>query len=131
MAYPNKTIHEIGWGSYLAAAAITIYQRVKFVAPASSDGKPSIDVCAIGDRADGVAMAPIASGAWGPVRFLNAPGEQFGVASGSIGIGVAVYTAAAGRVSVVTGGGALLCGKSTSTGADGGVVTYTPIGAAA
>lgn len=130
MAYPNKTINELGFGSYQAAAAITIYQRVKFVTPASTDGKAKIDVAAIGDHADAVAMTAIASGDWGPVRFLNSPGEQFGICVGNIAVGGAVYTAATGYVSAVTGGGALLVGKATCAGYDGGTITYavnTPI----
>lgn len=132
MAYVNHTINEAGsnFGSYQAAAAIAIYLRTKFVTPASVDGKAKIDVCDIGDHADGVAMAPIASGSWGPIKFLNGGGEQFGVCVGTIAVGGAVYTAALGKVSAVTGGGALLVGKATCAGYDGGVITYavnTPI----
>lgn len=130
MAYPNKSINELGFGTYLAAAVIAIYLRCKFVTPAGPDGKASINVCDIGDHADVVAMAPIASAGYGPVRFLNSPGEQFGVCVGTVAVGDPLYTAAAGKVSSATGGGALLIGKATCAGADGGVVTYsvtTPI----
>jgi hypothetical protein len=127
MAYPNKSINEGGFGSYLAAAALAIYLRVKFVAPAGADGKASLDVAAIGDTADAVTLAPIASGAYGPVKFLNAPGETYGVCVGTIAVGGAVYSAAAGKVSAVSTGGAILIGKATCAGYDGGVITYAPI----
>lgn len=133
MAYPNHTINEGGsnFGSYQATAAdIAIYLRVKFVTPASVDGKAKISVCDIGDHADGVTMVPVTSGLWGSIKFLNGGGEQYGVCVGTIAVGGAVYSAAAGKVSAVTGGGALLVGKATCAGYDGGVITYavnTPI----
>ena len=127
MAYPNKSINEGGFGSYLAAAVIAIYLRCKFVAPAGADGKASINVCDIGDNADVVNIAPIASGAYGPVKFLNAPGETYGICVGTIPVGAPVYTAAAGKVSAASGGGALLIGKATCAGYDGGVITYAPL----
>ncbi len=127
MAYPNKTINETGFGSYLAAAAIAIYLRCKFVTPAGVDGKASINVCDIADNADVVAMVPIASGAYGAVSYLNRGGEQYGIASGTIAVGAPVYTAALGKVSAASGGGALLVGKATCAGYDGGVVTYAPV----
>lgn len=131
MAYPNKTINEGSFGSFQAAADILLYQRVKFTTTAGSDQKPKIDVAGIADRAVGVAMQPISSGNFGTIKFLNSPGEQFGLASGSVTIGAAVYSAALGKVGVATGGGALLAGTATCTGADGGSLTYLPINATA
>lgn len=131
MAYPNKTINEGSFGSFQAAATILPYQRVKFTTVAGGDQKPKIDVAGIGDRAIGVAMQPIASGSWGTIKFLNSPGEQYGICTGDITIGVEIYSGALGKVGVATGGGALKCGVSTCTGADGGAVTYVPINATA
>lgn len=131
MAYPNKTINEAGFGSYLAANLIALYTRCKFVTPAGSDGKAKIDVAAIGDRAAVVAMQPIAAGAYGTVRYLNSPGEQFGICVGTIPVGSPVYSAASGKVSVVSTGGALLLGVATCDGFDGGVVTYSTYSVAA
>jgi hypothetical protein len=126
MAYDNATINEGGYGSYLASEAITLYQRLKFVTGSSPDGKPSLAVAAIGERGDCIAMQPIASGAYGTVRFLNAQGEQFGQASGTIALGGDVYTAASGAFSAASGGGALLVGRATTAGYDGGPFTWIP-----
>lgn len=126
MAYTNKTINEGAgnFGSYQAAAAFAIYLRGKFVTPASADGKAKIDLAGVTETTDVVAMTPIASGAWGTVRFANSGGEQFGVCSGTIAIGALVYAAASGKVSADSSGGALLLGRATSAGFDGGVITY-------
>ena len=129
MSYSNKTINDGPYGSFQADPAnadIGIYVRCKLATPsaATPDGKPTLVVCAIGERADVITMQPIAAGAYGAVKFANAGGEQFGIMSGACGIGVALYTAAAGAVSTTSSGGALLCGKSTSAGYPGKVVTY-------
>lgn len=134
MAYVNCTIDEGGFGSFQcdAAGALTLYQRVKFTTTAdSAGGKPTIVACAATERAIGIVMQPIAVGAFGTVRFNNAQGEQFGISSGTIGLGVAVYGAAAGAVSAASGGGALLLGISTTPGFDAGPLTYLPSVAAA
>lgn len=133
MAYPNTTINEGGFGSFQSDTAanvtIGIYIRVKFSTnknTLSADGKPTLLVAAIGDRGVAVAMQPIAAALTGTVRFLNAEGEQKGIASGSIPVGSAVYTAAAGKFSVVTTGGALFVGYATTDGFDGGPFTWMP-----
>ena len=126
MAYVNATINEGGYGSFLASEAISIYQRVKFVTGSSPDGKPSLAVCAIGERGNAIAMQPISSGLNGTVRFLNAQGEQFGNASGTIALGATVYTAASGAYSSTSGGGALAVGVATTAGYDGGPFTWIP-----
>lgn len=126
MAYPNCTINEGGYGTFLASEAISLYQRVKFVTGSSVDGKPSLAVCAIGERGDAIAMQPIASAAYGTVRFLNAQGEQFGLASGTIALGATVYTAATGKFATASGGGALAVGVATTAGYDGGPFTWIP-----
>lgn len=135
MAYVNATINQGGFGSFQAdaAGAIALYQRVLFTTTAGSDGsgKPTIVVAGVADRTIGVAMQPIAVGAQGTIRFQNAQGEQFGLATGTIGLGVAVYSAALGRMSTVSTGGALLMGISTTPGFDGGVFTYIQNAAAA
>lgn len=127
MAYSQCSIVEGGKGSFQAStdAAITLYQRVKFTTTADGAGaKPTIVACAATERAIGVAMQPIAVGAFGTVRLINAPGEQYGIALGSIGLGVALYAAAGGKVSTSSGGGALRVGISTVAASDGGPVTY-------
>jgi len=127
MAYVNATIVQGGMASFQASvdADIPIYTRVFFTTTAdSAGGKPTVKACGATDRAIGVAMQPIAIGAFGVVRLANAQGEQYGLASGSIGLGVAVYQAAAGKVTASSGGGALRIGVSTTPGFDGGPFTY-------
>ncbi len=131
MAYPNATINDGSYGTFLAAAAITLYQRVKFVAPASPDGKPSIDVCGVTERGDGIAMQPIASGEYGVIKFLVSPGEQFGQAIGTIAVGGAVYSDVTGFFSGASHDSNVLIGVATSAGADGGPFTWIPRVAAA
>lgn len=127
MAYVNATINEGGRGSFQcdAAADIAVYQRLLFTTTADAHGgKPTLVIAGATDRATCVALQPILKGAFGTVRFLNAQGEQYGIASGSIGLGVPVYGAAAGKLTASSGGGALRCGISTSPGFDGGPFTY-------
>jgi len=123
-AYSNKTINPNSEGTFQAAEAIALYARVKFNTSPDNSGKPKIVYADAADVAIGVAMEPIADGAFGLIRFLNAPGEQIGLASGTIGLGVSIYGAADGKLSTVTSGGAKLVGVSTTTGADGGTLTY-------
>ncbi len=135
MAYPNRTINDGPYGSFMAdptAAALGLNVRCKFVDPSTTspatttpDGKPILQLCSATERADVITLQPIAAGAYGSVKFANAAGENFGVMSGNIATGVAIYGAASGKVSASSGGGALLIGKATSLGADGGGVTYT------
>ena len=122
--YSNKTINILDMGTFQAAEAIALYARVKFNTTPDSSGKPKLVYADAADVAIGVAMEPIADGAFGLIRFLNAPGEQYGLASGTIGLGVAIYGAADGKVSTATGGGAKLVGISTTPGANGGTLTY-------
>lgn len=126
MAYPNCTINEGGFGTFQATGAINIYDRCKFTTPADADGKAKISVAAIGERGDVIAMQPIADGAFGTVRFLNAQGEQFGNATEAIAVGGDVYTAANGDFSTTSGGGALLVGRATSAAAALGPFTWIP-----
>lgn len=123
MAYVNTSINQGGEGTFLASTAISLYQRLTFVTGTSGDGKPSLAVATNLDRAVAVAMQPIASGAYGTVRFLNAPGEQFGLASGTIALGATVYAAAAGKLSTVATSSNIV-GIATSAGFDGGPFTY-------
>lgn len=126
MAYPNVTINEGGFGSYECAATVALYTRCKFATSASSDGKAKITPAAVGERGNVIAMAPGGTGDQITVRFLNAEGEQFGIASGDIGVGVPVYTAADGQYSAASGGGAVLVGLSTTAGYDGGPFSWIP-----
>jgi hypothetical protein len=124
MSYVNATINESGWGTFLASADITLYQRLKFVTGSSVDGKPSLAVAAHTERGDAIAMQPIASGNYGSVRFLNAPGEQFGNANGTIALGADVFTDDLGAFNAVQPSGGLLVGRATSAGFDGGPFTW-------
>lgn len=126
MAYPNLTINEGSFGTFLASADIALYQRLKFVTGASADGKPSLAVASHTERGDAVAMQPIASGAYGTVRFLNAPGEQFGNSNGTIALGGDVFTDDLGAYAGVQPSGGLLVGRCTSAGFDGGAFTFIP-----
>lgn len=124
MAYVNATINQGGFGSFQvdAAGALSLYQRVKFSTTASSNsGKPTLVVANGTDRAIGVVMTPAAAGFHTTIRFLNSQGEQFGIASGTIGLGVLVYAGAAG---VLAATGTLVVGISTTAGFDGGAFTY-------
>lgn len=127
MAYPNCTLNEGGYGTFLASEAITLYQRVKFVTGSSGDGKPSLAVAGVTERGDAIAMQPIASGAYGTVRFLNAQGEQFGIASGTIALGGTVRTAAAGAFRTDSASSNVVVGVATSAGYDGGPFTWIPL----
>lgn len=127
MAYPNATINDGGYGTFLASEAITLYQRLKFVTGSSADGKPSLAVAGITDRGDAIAMQPIASGEYGTVRFLNAQGEQFGNANGTIALGGDVWTDALGAFKAATGSSAVLVGRATTAGYDGGPFTWIPL----
>ncbi len=127
MAYPNCTINDGGYGTFLATETINLYDRVKFVAPASPDGKPSISIAGITERGDAIAMQPIASGEYGTVRFLNAQGEQFGNSVGTIAVGGSVYTEAAGDFGGTSHDSNLKVGVATSAGADGGPFSWIPL----
>lgn len=129
MPYPNKTINDGPYGSFMAdpgQAALGIYRRCKFVDPTTltPDGKPLLQLCSATERADVITMAPIAAGQYGPVKFANGGGEQKSFCVGSVESGTAIYAAAAGAVTGSSAGGALLTGKTTSTGRNGGPVVY-------
>ena len=134
MAYVNATININGYDTFQsdAAAAIALYQRCHFSTTADNNGaKPTLLVSGIADRATVIAMEPIAISTatvfnFGTCRFLNAQGEQYGLASGTIGVGAAVYSAASGKLSTSSGGGAILLGIATSAGYDGGPFTWLP-----
>ena len=136
MAYVNKTINDGPYGSFMEdpnGSAIGIYVRCKFAAAsgATLDGKPILQVCSATERGDVVTMQPIAAGAYGTVKFMNAPGEQYGWMAGNVTEGSAIYAEASGKVGTATAGGALLIGVATSAGSDAGYCTYTPNAAAA
>lgn len=134
MAYPNTTILESRFGSFVCdtAGALTIYQRVKFsTANVDNSGKPTIVAAGATDRAIGVCMQPIAVGLAGTISMLNGPGEQFGIASGPITAGALVYAAASGQVTASSGGGAYLAGIATTNGYDQNPFTYMPLTAIA
>jgi hypothetical protein len=124
MAYPNCTINDASYGTFLANEAITLYQRLKFITGSSGDGKPSLAVCGVTEKGDCIAMQPIASGDYGTVRFLNAPGEQFGQSIGTIALGGDVYTDVTGFFSGASHDSNVLIGRCTSAGADGGPFTW-------
>jgi hypothetical protein len=133
MAYPNKTINTGPFGSFMAdpeGSALAAYARCKFVNPAGAtkDSKPILQLCSATERADVITMQPIAAGAVGTVKFANSAGEQYGLCVGTIAsAGVLLYGGANGKVTAASGGGAVVVGKSTSPGADAGVVTYAPV----
>ncbi len=132
MAYPNKTINDGPYGSFMAdpnGATLGIYTRCKFADPTTvtPDGKPILQLASGTEQAQVVLMQPIAAGAYGTVKFLNAGGEQFGIMAGNIASGTLLYAAANGKVTASSAASALKVGTTTSTGADGGPVTYTPM----
>lgn len=122
--YSNKTINPGSDGTFEAAEAIPLYARVKFNTTADDSGKPGIILADGTEVAIGVAMEPIANAAYGLIRFLNAPGEQFGLASGTITLGATIYAATDGKVTASSAGSAKVVGIATTTGADGGTLTY-------
>lgn len=127
MAYVNATIDEGSNGTFqndtAAAVAIPLYSRVKFSSnkDTSRAAKPTIILATASDRGVGVAMQPIAVGSFGVIRFLNAPGEQYGVPTGTIAAGALVYTAAAGQIAP---SGTVVAGYATTDGFAGGPFTY-------
>lgn len=136
MAYVNATINEGSRGSFQVdvTGALSLYQRVKFstvASPGDNSGKPTLIASGATDRAIAVVMQPGAVGAFINVRFLNAEGEQVGIASGGITLGALVYQGAAGVLTATAGGGALVAGVATTPGFDGGAFTYMPQPAAA
>jgi hypothetical protein len=130
MAYPNKTINDGPYGSFMAdpeGSALGIYTRCKFVtSSATPDGKPILQLASATEVAQVVLMQPIAAGAYGTVKFINCGGETYGQMTGNIALAAALYAAANGKVSSSSAGSALFVGTTTSTGNDGGPVTYTP-----
>lgn len=130
MAYPNCVANDGPYVTFMAdpnGSGIGIYIRCKFAAASSAtpDGKPILQICGVAEREDVITMQPIAAGAVGVCKFANAGGEQFGQMAGSCTEADALYTQAAGKVGTATGSGALLTGKATMAGSDGGPVTYT------
>lgn len=131
MAYPNKTINDGPYGSFMAKpgeAALGIYVRCKFTDPTTStpDGSPVLELASATERADVVTLQPIAAGAYGSVKYLNSGGETYGRMVGTVASGTQLYAAASGKVTAASGGGALKVGKTTTTGRDGGAVCYAP-----
>jgi hypothetical protein len=130
MAYPNCVANDGPYGSFMAdpqGAGIGIYIRCKFAEPGSytRDKKPILQICGVAEREDVITMQPIAAGAVGTVKFANAGGEQFGQMAGACSCADALYTQADGKVGTATGSSAILTGKATIAGSDGGPVTYT------
>lgn len=132
MAYPNKLINDGPYGSFMAdpnGSTLGIYTRCKFADPTTvtPDGKPILQLASGTEQAQVVTMQPIAAGAYGSVKLINCGGETFGIMSGNIASGTLLYAAANGKVIASSGSSALKIGTTTSTGADGGPVTYTPL----
>ena len=130
MAYPQCQTNDGPYGTFMAdpnGSGIGIYIRCKFAAAGglTPDGKPILQICGVADREDVITMQPIAAGAVGTVKFANSGGENFGQMAGSCTEGDSLYTEALGKVGTATGSGALLTGKATIAGSDGGPVTYT------
>lgn len=108
-------------GNYTAAAATAYGLRVHLNA-SSAWAISGISVRGLGHAAEG-----IASGARGPVRLINCGGELTGIASEAIAVGDTVYSAASGKMSKTSGGGAVAMGTASSAaGADGDQFTYIP-----
>lgn len=137
MAYPNKLVIEGLRDSFMAdpdSAALGIWVRCKFTDSdgATPDGTPVLLLCAATDRADVVTLQPIAAATYGACALANGSGgELLGIMSGNCTEGDLLYGAANGKVSTASGGGAVLVGKATVSGADGGTVTYLPLAVAA
>lgn len=132
MAYPNKTLNDGPYGDFMAdpnGSTLGIYTRCKFSDPttATPDGKPILSLASGTEQAQVVTMQSIAAGSYGTVKYLNSGGEQFGIMAGNIASGTLLYAAANGKVTASSASSALKVGMTTSTGADGGPVTYTPM----
>lgn len=131
MAYPNKLRIEGQSDSFMADpdnAAIGIWLRCKLGAESTTpDGTPALVVAGATERGSYVTLQPIAAGAYGAVAPMNGSGGTLQVqCSGTIASAGNVYSAANGKVSAVSSGGALLLGVATCAGADGGSITYLP-----
>lgn len=108
-------------GNYTAAANTAFGLRVHL------NSSSQWAITGIAARGHGHAVEGIASGARGPVRLIANGGVLPAIASEAIAVGDAVYSAASGKMSKTSGGGAVLMGTAFSAaGADGDQFTYVP-----
>lgn len=101
---PGPTI-----GRLAAAATINFGERVV------ADSSGTLAVAGIGVRGCGIAQQGAATGE--RVAFATFGGgwsEMVGISSEAIAVGDPVYSAASGRISKTSGGGAVLLGTATS-----------------
>ncbi|HWL53861.1 MAG TPA: hypothetical protein VNQ90_15585 [Chthoniobacteraceae bacterium] len=104
----------------VGSSAVDAYLRVKL----GTDGKHT--VCSATDFGDAITDEPIVANGTGTARFVNAPGQQFGIASGAVATaGLKLYAAADGKVSTTQSTTEPLVGISEEAAANGEVVTYT------
>ncbi|HRI52468.1 MAG TPA: DUF2190 family protein [Pseudomonadota bacterium] len=107
--------------SFVAAADTALGLRVTI----NSSGQAAI--AGIAARGIGHADSGIDSGVSGPIRLTNTGGELVGIASEAIAVGDTVLTAASGKCSKTTGGGALEIGICTfAAGTNGDQFKYIP-----
>lgn len=108
-------------GGYAAAANTALGLRVHL------NSSSQWAITGIAARGLGHAAQGIDSGKLGPVRLISCGGELLAIASEAIAVGDAVYSAASGKMSKTSGGGAVLMGLATqAAGADGDQFTYIP-----
>jgi hypothetical protein len=132
--YYNRTTNDGVFGSFQAdpdQADIPIYARCKFVSNVSSDGQAMLQVAGLTEAADVVAMQPIVAGKWGTVKFMNAPGTQFGNVTEAVSPGDTLYSAASGNLSKSSGSFAVIQGKVVVGAQASRVCVYAPIAGAA
>lgn len=125
MPYPERQIHEGGSGTFVCAADIPIYSRIKFVAPVATNDPARIDIAGIADETAGIIMVPGVSGQPALIRFMSAAGSQRGLAAADITPGTTVYSAASGKLGSSSSGGALKLGVCETRGVNGQQLTWT------
>lgn len=89
----------------------------------ASTGK--MTAAATGIKGAGYVVTGGAADEWVGVRSHSSPGQQVGIAAGTIAVGDAVYTAAAGLIDAVSTNEILL-GHAATAGTVGARITYDP-----
>lgn len=104
------------------AATTAVYLRVT-----TNTTEGEVAVAGIAVRGIGHAMSGGAAADRIDVRSICSPGIHIGIASEAIAVGDAVYSAASGKISKTSGGGALVMGYCVkAASADGDQFLYAP-----
>lgn len=86
------------------------------------DTSGTVAASAIGVRGDFIASADAAASEWFSAFGMEPGGIVPLVASEAVTLGAPVYSAAVGKASITSGGGAILLGKAVSTASGDGIL---------